>query len=129
MCLCTGVSVRVLDAQDQHGCSSQQHRDQDPLQDPPDPLQVPGAGPDPDRTGTTQVPVLPATTTGHLELRAVPAVPPGSAPALSHGPGSVLGIHRRSQTPLDEAVPPGPGLRAQQREDQLVPGREAQCVR
>lgn len=127
--LSQGVSVRVADADDQHGCSSQQYRDPDHLQDHPEPLSEPGFWPHTNRTETTEVPVLPATTTRYMELRTFPSVLPESVPTLSHGSESVLGIRRSRQTPLDEAIPPGPGLRPSQREDQLVPRRKSQRVR
>lgn len=67
--------------------------------------------------------------TGLLDLRAVPVLLPGPVSALGHGARPVLGRCRHRQAPLDRTVPPGPGLRAEQREDQLVPRREAERVR
>lgn len=67
--------------------------------------------------------------TGLLDFRAVPLPPPGPVSTLGYGAGQVLGRRRHRQAPLDRTVSPGPGLRADQGEDQLVPGREAQRVR
>lgn len=112
-----------LTAQDRHGCSQRGDRS---LQDPPEHMQGSGAG----TRSARRVPPLPARSSrGDLDHRAVPALPAGFIPTLRQGSGSVLGVRRRRQTPLDRTVPAGPGLRSEQREDQLVPGRKTQRVR
>lgn len=112
-----GVAVSQLTAQDRHGRAQQGVR------------ALLGRAEPPQSSGTRQVSVLSRSCPRDLEHRAVPALPRGPVPPLRHGPGSVLGGRRRRQAPLGGTVPPGPGLRPEQREDRLVPGRKAQRVR
>lgn len=118
--------VSAVDAEDQHGCWLQQQdlrRVDRTLQDRPDPRRDP-------RPGAPQVFVLRwSTSTGHLELPAGAPLPPGPVPTLTDGSGPVLGLRGRRQASLGGTVPAGSGLRAEQREDKLVSGREAQRVR
>lgn len=116
----------------EHDCHPQLLENPDPVPSPvPDllePTRKSGFGSGPDRYGAAKMCDHPAFT-GVLDFRAVPVLSPGPVSALGHGAGPVLGRRRHRQAPMDGTVPPGPGLRDEQRQDQLVPGREAERVR
>lgn len=113
----------------EHDCQPRLLENPEPVPSPvPEPTRKSGSVSGPDRRGATEMPDHPAST-GILDVRAVPVVSPGPVSALGHGAGPVLGRRRHRQAPMGRTVPAGPGLRAEQREDSLVPGREAQRVR